>query len=80
LNRSPRFRELWSRGSVGGHESSCKLVEHPDVGDIALNSDVLTAQDTNLRLTVYTPRPDTDARGKLEFLAAIGVQRMSAQG
>jgi transcriptional regulator with XRE-family HTH domain len=80
LNRSPRFRELWSRGSVGGHESSHKLVEHPDVGDIALDSDVLTAQDTNLRLTLYTPRPDTDARGKLEFLAAIGVQRMSAQG
>jgi hypothetical protein len=80
LNRSPRFRELWSRGSVGGHESSHKLVEHPDVGDIALNSDVLTTQDTNLRLTVYTPRPDTDARGKLDFLAAIGVQRMSAQG
>ncbi|MEU7873153.1 helix-turn-helix transcriptional regulator [Dactylosporangium sp. NPDC049140] len=79
LNRSPRFCQLWSRRSVGGHKSSHKLVEHPDVGDIALNSDVLTTQDTNLRLVVYTPQPDTDARSKLEFLAAIGVHRMSSQ-
>ncbi|MCM3920214.1 helix-turn-helix transcriptional regulator [Frankia sp. AiPs1] len=80
LNRSPRFCQLWSRRSVGGHESSHKLVEHPDVGDIALNTGVLTTQDTNLRLVVYTPQPDTDARSRLDFLAAIGVQRMSPQG
>jgi hypothetical protein len=54
LNRSARFCQLWSRRSVGGHESSHKLVEHPDVGDIALNSDVLTTQDTNLRLVRWT--------------------------
>lgn len=79
LNLSPRFRELWSRREVGGHQSAHKLVEHPDVGDIALTSDILNTQDTNLRLVVFTPQPDTDARGKLEFLAAIGVQRMSSQ-
>lgn len=78
LNASPRFRELWSRSTVGGHESSHKLVEHPEVGEIALDSDVLTTQDTNLRLVVYTPQPGTDARSKLELLATIGVQRMSA--
>ena len=79
LNRSPRFALLWSRRSVGGHQSSHKLVQHPDVGDLALNSDVLTTQDTDLRLVIYTPQPNTDARSKLELLAAIGVQRMSPQ-
>jgi transcriptional regulator with XRE-family HTH domain len=79
LNRSPRFRLLWSRRSVGGHQSSQKLVQHPDVGDLALNSDVLTTQDTDLRLVIYTPQPNTDARSKLELLATIGVQRMSPQ-
>jgi hypothetical protein len=64
---------------VGGHQSSQKLVEHPDVGDLALNSDVLTTQDTDLRLVIYTPQPNTDARSKLELLSAIGVQRMSPQ-
>ncbi|MGW3310591.1 helix-turn-helix domain-containing protein [Streptomyces sp. NPDC001073] len=79
LNLSPRFRELWNRRAVGGHQSAYKLVEHPDVGEIALTSDILTTQDTNLRLVVNTPQPGTDARGKLELLAAIGVQRMSPQ-
>ncbi|MER5906412.1 hypothetical protein ABT150_41200 [Streptomyces mirabilis] len=79
LNLSPRFRELWSRRAVGGHQSAHKLVQHPDVGDIAMNSDILNTQDTNLRLVVYTPQPGTDARSKLEFLAAIGVQSMSPQ-
>jgi hypothetical protein len=54
-------------------------VQHPDVGDLALNSDVLTTQGTDLRLVIYTPQPNTDARSKLELLAAIGVQRMSPQ-
>jgi transcriptional regulator with XRE-family HTH domain len=80
LNLSARFRELWSRRAVGGHQSAHKLVRHPDVGDIAMNSDILNTQDTNLRLVVYTPQPGTDAPGKLELLAAIGVQRMSPQG
>ena len=79
LNSSPRFALLWSRRSVGGHQSSHKLVQHPEVGDLALNSDVLTTQDTDLRLVIYTPQPNTDARSKLELLAAIGVQRMSPQ-
>ncbi|MGW2960762.1 helix-turn-helix domain-containing protein [Streptomyces sp. NPDC001220] len=79
LNLSTRFRELWSRRAVGGHQSARKLVQHPDVGDIAMNSDILNTQDTNLRLVVYTPQPGTDARSKLEFLAALGVQRMSPQ-
>lgn len=65
---------------MGGHQSAHKLVQHPDVGDIAVNSDILNTQDTNLRLVEYTPQPGTEARSKLEFLAAIGVQRMSPQG
>lgn len=80
LSRSPRFGDLWSRGSVGGHESARKLVEHPEVGDIALDSDVLTTQGTDLRLVVYTPRPGTDAADKLALVAALGLQSMSARG
>ncbi|MEU2426512.1 helix-turn-helix transcriptional regulator [Streptomyces sp. NPDC007851] len=79
LNLSPRFCELWSRRAVGGHMSAHKIVQHPDVGEITMNSDILNTHHTNLRLVVYTPQPGTDARSKLELLAAIGVQRMSPQ-
>ncbi len=77
LNRVPRFRELWKRNAVAEHEGSRKVIEHPEVGDIALDCDVLTTQGSNLHLVVYTPRPGTDARGKLDLLAAIGTQQMS---
>ncbi|XVV08499.1 helix-turn-helix transcriptional regulator [Actinoplanes sp. CA-131856] len=79
LRRSPRFRELWALRSVAGHHSATKVIEHPEVGDIALESNVLTTQGSNLRLVVYTPRAGTDARGKLNLLAAIGIQRMRVQ-
>ncbi|MFE5191060.1 helix-turn-helix domain-containing protein [Streptomyces sp. NPDC056628] len=77
LGRSARFRELWSRGAVGGHESAHKRVDHPEVGDIALLSNVLTMED-HLRLVVFTPQPGTDARSKLDLLGAVGLQNMSA--
>ncbi len=76
LNRSPRFRELWELRSVGVHQGAHKIAAHPDVGDIALDSNVLTTQNTNLRLVVDTPR-DADARSKLDLLSAIGLQDMT---
>lgn len=68
----PRFRELWEKGSVFEHQSSSKVVEHPQVGDIELDSDILTTHGSNLRVVIYTPRPGTEARGKLDFLTAVG--------
>ncbi|PRY00044.1 helix-turn-helix domain-containing protein [Allonocardiopsis opalescens] len=79
LNRGQRFRELWARPSVGDHQGAHKIVPHPAVGDIALDSNVLTTQSTDLRLVVYTPR-DADARSKLDLLSAIGIQEMSSHG
>ncbi|WP_097325541.1 helix-turn-helix transcriptional regulator [Paractinoplanes atraurantiacus] len=77
LRRVPRFHELWASPSVADHHSAAKVVEHPDVGDIPLESNVLATQGSNLRLVVYTPRAGTDARGKLDLLAAIGIQQMN---
>ena len=77
LRRSPRFRELWARRAVAEHQSAPKIAEHPEVGDIALESSVLTIQRSGLHLVVYTPRPGTDARGKLDFLATIGMEKMT---
>jgi transcriptional regulator with XRE-family HTH domain len=77
LLRSPRFRELWAAESVAEHQSGHKIVEHPEVGDIDLDSDVLTTQGSNLRVVIYTPRPGTDARGKLDLVAALGTQNLA---
>ncbi|MEV6345440.1 hypothetical protein [Actinoplanes sp. NPDC051851] len=72
----PRFRELWDLRAVAEHETARKTVEHPQVGDIAIDAYVLTTQGTDLRMVVSTPRPGTDARGRLDLAATIGVQEM----
>ncbi|MDT0441605.1 helix-turn-helix domain-containing protein [Streptomyces johnsoniae] len=77
LNRGHRFRELWALRSVGAHQGAQKIARHPVVGDIALDSNVLTTQSTNLRLVVDTPR-DADARSKLDLLSTIGTQEMTS--
>jgi transcriptional regulator with XRE-family HTH domain len=78
LVRTDRFRQLWELRVVAEHETASKTVAHPEVGDIAIDSNVLTTQGTDLRLVVCTPRPGTDARGKLDLLATIGLQEMSS--
>ncbi|WP_245778327.1 hypothetical protein [Lentzea xinjiangensis] len=78
LEPNPRFRELWAKRSVAQHQSGHKVVEHPEVGEIDLDSDTLTTQGSNLRVVVfYTPRPGTDARGELDLLGAIGTRQMA---
>ncbi|MCS7477753.1 helix-turn-helix transcriptional regulator [Umezawaea endophytica] len=77
LDRGARFRELWALRTVAAHQSGHKVVEHPEVGPVDLDSDTLTTQGSNLRVVVYTPRPGTDARSKLDLLAAIGTQELS---
>lgn len=63
-----RFTRLWALRAVAVHESSHKTAVHPDLGDIPLDADVLTTQNTDLRIVVLTPRPGTDARDKLDRL------------
>ncbi|WP_306210308.1 helix-turn-helix domain-containing protein [Actinoplanes sp. RD1] len=70
LRAYERFRELWALREVADHQSAHKIAEHPVAGDIALDTSVLTIQPSDLRLVVSTPRPGTDARSKLELLAA----------
>jgi hypothetical protein len=53
------------------------VIQHPEIGPVDLDSDVLTTQGSNLRVVVYTPRPGTDARDKLAFLAAMGTQHLT---
>jgi transcriptional regulator with XRE-family HTH domain len=76
---SPRFARLWRSGTVGPHQGGSKIIRHPDVGDIALDCDVLTVQGSDLRIVAYTAGPGTEAAEKLRLLAVIGTQAMASQ-
>ncbi|MBT0770026.1 hypothetical protein KIH74_13895 [Kineosporia sp. J2-2] len=74
-----RCRLLCSRTVVAEHRAATKTVLHPHAGEIALEIRVLTTQGSDLRIVVCTSRPGTDARGKLDLLAAIGTQTMTTR-
>ncbi|WP_329129022.1 helix-turn-helix transcriptional regulator [Streptomyces sp. NBC_01476] len=73
---SARFAELWDAGTVGRHEASRKTVEHPQVGPLTLDCDVLTVAGSDLRIMIYTAEPGTEDAERLALLAVLGTQTL----
>ncbi|GAA3641877.1 helix-turn-helix transcriptional regulator [Streptomyces iranensis] len=74
---SERFAELWDSGAVGHHEASRKTIDHPRVGPLTLDCDVLTVAGSDLRIVVYTAEPDTEDAERLALLTVLGTQTLT---
>jgi hypothetical protein len=72
--RSARFAELWDSGAVGRHEASRKTIDHPHVGPVTLDCDILTVAGADLRIMVYTAEPGTEDAERLALLTVLGTQ------
>ncbi len=69
--RSEQFRERWARHDVRLHIEGIKRVNHPVVGLMELEYNVLGLPgDDDLGLTVYTAAPGSEADEKLRLLAS----------
>ncbi|MER6956913.1 helix-turn-helix transcriptional regulator [Streptomyces sp. NPDC000618] len=79
-SNSPRFAELWDSGTVGHHQASRKTIDHPQVGPLTLDCDVLTVAGSDLRIMLYTAEPDTEDAQRLELLAVVGSQPLVEEG
>jgi len=75
-SHSPRFAELWESGEVGSPQdrSRHKIIDHPDVGLIALDCDTLIVAGDDLRITVYTAEPSTQDAERLALAVVLGTQ------
>ncbi|MFF4866060.1 MmyB family transcriptional regulator [Streptomyces sp. NPDC002405] len=71
---SERFAQLWDAGAVGRHEASRKTIDHPRVGPVMLDCDVLTVAGSDLRIMVYTAEPGTEDAERLALLTVLGTQ------
>ncbi|HWI73512.1 MAG TPA: helix-turn-helix transcriptional regulator [Baekduia sp.] len=78
LEASPRFAEAWERRPVAQRNASRKTVDHPEVGRITLDCDILTVRGSDLRLIVYTAPPGSPDAQALALLSTIGLQSFSA--
>jgi transcriptional regulator with XRE-family HTH domain len=74
---SPRFAELWEQRPVAQRNASRKTIEHPEVGPVTLDCDVLTVRGSDLRLIVYSAAPGSPDANALALLNAIGIQSFS---
>ncbi|MGW0085397.1 MmyB family transcriptional regulator [Streptomyces sp. NPDC003393] len=74
---SPEFAYLWEGSTVAHHRSERKIVDHPHVGDVELDCDVLSVHGADLRVVVYTAAPDSEAADKLRLLTVLGTENMT---
>jgi transcriptional regulator with XRE-family HTH domain len=78
--RSPRFAELWEAGVVGRLQASHKTIDHPQVGLLTLDCDLLRVEENDLHILVYSAEPGTEAAEKLQLLSVLGTQNLIDQG
>ena len=76
--RSATFAELWERDEPEPHQESSKrkVVEHPSVGPITVDCDVLVVATDDVRLMVYTAEPGTSDAERLALAVVIGTQKL----
>jgi transcriptional regulator with XRE-family HTH domain len=74
---SEQFRELWASHDVDDESHLEKTFQHPVVGPVTVNCDVLDIADRDQRLVIYTAVPGSPSEQALRLLSVIGTQRMT---
>lgn len=77
LEASDEFRELWERHDVAVRRHCAKTILHPEVGPLALTSEMLLDSRGEQSLVLYTAQPGTDAAEKLELLRVLGQEKFT---
>jgi transcriptional regulator with XRE-family HTH domain len=67
---SPRFCRLWEARRVGVYDQERKIIDHPELGLLHLDCDILTTRRNDLRVVVYTAAPGTESAHQLDMLRA----------
>ncbi|WP_405973133.1 helix-turn-helix transcriptional regulator [Streptomyces sp. NBC_00988] len=70
LRREPAFARLWFNGTAAPWAGDRKTIEHPLVGDITLDVDVLMPAGTDLRILTCAAAAETTDAEKLDALRA----------
>jgi hypothetical protein len=75
---SVEFAELWDSGTIGGFPlGSRKTIDHPQVGALTLDCDVLNVVGPDLCIMVYTAEPGTEDAERLALISVLGTQTLA---
>lgn len=72
--RSEEFGTLWKAHEVGIAQREVKRYQHPDVGCLQLNCQILVDPEASHYVLVCTAEPGSESYDKLELLSVIGHQ------
>jgi transcriptional regulator with XRE-family HTH domain len=73
---SPEFAALWTSPAVSSRRHLLKTVDHPRLGPIDLNCDILVVPERDQHVVLFTAEPGTPAHDALRLLAVIGLQQL----
>lgn len=71
--RSPRFAGLWAEVGAAHHRTERKTIEHPAVGPVTLDCDVLGVAGDDLHIVTNTAEPGTEDASRFDLVRALGV-------
>ncbi|HEX6355585.1 helix-turn-helix transcriptional regulator [Actinophytocola sp.] len=74
---SEEFARLWDSHDVAGQHPMRKSFQHPLVGLVTVNCDVLDITDRDQQVVIYTADPGSPSEEALRLLSVIGTQRMT---
>ncbi|GAA1280835.1 transcriptional regulator [Planotetraspora silvatica] len=80
LAGSEEFARLWASHDVSAELTLCKTFQHPLVGPVTVNCDVLDITDRDQRVVIYTAAPGSPSEEALRLLSVVGTQRMDVPG
>ncbi|MFF1445648.1 helix-turn-helix transcriptional regulator [Streptomyces sp. NPDC058295] len=80
LTGSVEFAELWAAHEVAARPTLCKTFDHPLVGLVTVNCDVLDITDRDQQVVIYTAAPGSPSEEALRLLSVVGTQRMDVPG
>ncbi len=69
--QSEEFRELWKQHEIGIRPREIKRYQHPEVGLLELNCQILLDPEESHSLLVYTAAPGSESYEKLQLLSVI---------
>lgn len=71
-DQSAEFRDLWKEHEVGIRPREVKRYNHPEVGALELNCQILLDPDESHTLLVFTAAPGSESYEKLQLLSVVG--------
>ncbi|CNE58674.1 DNA-binding protein%2C HTH regulator [Mycobacterium tuberculosis] len=77
LNGSEEFTRLWNSHDVSAVPALRKTFQHPQVGPITVNCDVLDITDRDQQVVIYTATPGSPSEEALKLLSVIGTQHLT---